>query len=285
MQAALCDEQLVWLWRQQLLPDFHRTGAMRGSIAGVGVWGSGIRGWADFANQPAGVERLTVGECEPPPVTMIPPREKRRVPMMSRLAIEAGYQACEMAEIEPAGVATVFASCMADTQVTDYMCRVMNTSGKAMSPTRFHNSVHNATCGYWSIFCGGHEAGGFICSWEDSFAIAVLEAMTFVQEECKPTLMVCYDIANTAPMSSARSIESDLAVAILLAPETQGRRNISATLVFDQDDLPLQGNGRNPMSVGLNVLDSLRQPASACLDFPLSSACTLRISLAAGRVF
>ena len=119
---------------------------MKAGIAGVGIWGAGIAGWQEYCQQPSGSERLTTADCEPPPVTMIPPREKRRVPMIARLAIEAGHQACTMAGREPADLATVFASCMADTQVTDYMCRTLNTAEKAMSPTLYSRKSTSHRC-------------------------------------------------------------------------------------------------------------------------------------------
>lgn len=254
---------------------------MKAGIAGVGVWGSGIGGWIDFIAAAPGAGGLESGRCEPPPVTMIPTREKRRVPMISRIAIEAAHQACEMAGADPAELATVFASCMADTDVTDYMCRTLNTVEKAMSPTRFHNSVHNATSGYWSIFCGGHQPGGFICGWTASFAVGLTEAMTFVQADGQPTLLVCYDIANTAPMSSAFRIDSDLAIALLLAPDSAGDRSLSAAFVREPETAVLQPDGRNPVSVGLHLLDAFRSPDAAQLAFEFSPDLCLQVRLAA----
>ena len=45
----------------------------------------------------------------------------------------------------------MFASTYGDLAITDYMCSTLAKAPMTLSPTRFHNSVHNAAAGYWSI--------------------------------------------------------------------------------------------------------------------------------------
>jgi hypothetical protein len=58
------------------------------------------------------------------------------------MAIEVMDQACKMANISPDDVAVIFSSAMGDMQITDYMCRALAKTPKLISPTKFHNSVH-----------------------------------------------------------------------------------------------------------------------------------------------
>ena len=47
-----------------------------------------------------------------------------------------------------------------------------------LSPTRFHNSVHNAPAGYWGIATGAHGPHRLrLCAYDASFAAGLLEAL------------------------------------------------------------------------------------------------------------
>ena len=46
-----------------------------------------------------------------------------------------------------------------------------------VSPTRFHNSVHNAAAGYWTIGAGAMQPATAISAFDASFAQGLLEAM------------------------------------------------------------------------------------------------------------
>ena len=59
---------------------------------------------------------------------------------------------------DPATLPSVFTSAHGDLAVNDYMCATLATQPTAISPTRFHNSVHNAAAGYWTIATGCHAA-------------------------------------------------------------------------------------------------------------------------------
>ena len=47
---------------------------------------------------------------------------------------------------------------------------------RELSPTRFHNSVHNAPAGYWSIATQSREPSTSLCRDDESFQAALLEA-------------------------------------------------------------------------------------------------------------
>ena len=50
----------------------------------------------------------------------------------------------------------------------------------SISPTRFHNSVHNAAAGYWGIATGATAAANALCAYDASFGAGLLEALTQV---------------------------------------------------------------------------------------------------------
>ena len=121
-------------------------------IAGFGVWARGLEGTEEFlAAYKTGFSALTKSDFVNPKPSSIPPKERRRAGLMINLAVEVAHQACDYAGVDKALVPSVFASAMGDTAITDYMCRKLVQPEKLLSPTKFHNSVHNAPSGYWTI--------------------------------------------------------------------------------------------------------------------------------------
>jgi uncharacterized repeat protein (TIGR01451 family) len=53
---------------------------------------------------------------------------------------------------------SVFSSAHGDLAIVDALCRSLAQDPQLLSPMRFHNSVHNATSGYWAIGCRSREA-------------------------------------------------------------------------------------------------------------------------------
>ncbi len=202
---------------------------MRVGIQGVGIWGRGMRNWDEFCALVAGGDERPGVEWRAPVPDAIPARERRRSPLMVKLAVEVAHQACDMAAVEIAGfdrqgVATVFASSIGDTEITDYMCRMLATGSKILSPTRFHNSVHNAPAGYWSISAGNREPSSSIAgSWE-SFPLAMLEAGTLSVAEARPVLLVVSDICVPAPLGEVYPIGEPFGAALLLDATASGEQ-------------------------------------------------------------
>ena len=90
-------------------------------------------------------------EFSSPKPQAVPPKERRRAGLMINLAVEVAHQACENAGVDKTVIPSVFVSALGDTAITDYMCRKLSQPEKMLSPTKFHNSVHNAPSGYWTI--------------------------------------------------------------------------------------------------------------------------------------
>jgi len=189
---------------------------MKIGIRGIGIWGRGMRDWDEFCSlvatgcDGAGAEWLV------PVPEAIPARERRRSPLMVKLAVEVAYQACARADVDRQNVATVFSSSMGDTEITDYMCRTLAGESKVLSPTRFHNSVHNAPAGYWSISAGNREPSSSTACSRESFSIAILEASILSVAERRPVLLIASDIFVPGPLGDVYPIGEPFGVAMVL---------------------------------------------------------------------
>jgi hypothetical protein len=153
-----------------------------------------------------------------PPPAGLPPAERRRTGDIVKLALAAGFDACEQAEQDPRDLASVFASSGGDGKNCHAICEGLATADPAISPTRFHNSVNNAANGYWCIATGAMGPATTLCVYDGSFAAGLLEALAQTMLERGPVLLVAYDADYPEPLFRVRPIPDGFGVALLLAP-------------------------------------------------------------------
>ena len=87
-----------------------------------------------------------------------------------------GMEAVAHAGRDPAGVATVFTSSSGDPDTIHQILETLASDQRELSPTRFHNSVHNAPAGYWSIATQSREPSTSLSHDDESFQAGLLEA-------------------------------------------------------------------------------------------------------------
>ena len=189
---------------------------MRISLRGVGLWARGLASYDDVERAARNGSVHLAGAFTPPRPSAIPPRERRRAGLLINLAVEVAHQACDHANVGKSRVASVFASSMGDTAVTDYMCRKLAQRDRLLSPARFTNSVHNAAAGYWAISVRNHAPSTFVSGFDASFGIGLLETASQATASGEPVLLVAYDIANEAPLDDVRRIPETLGVALVV---------------------------------------------------------------------
>src|SRR3546814_10360262 len=73
-------------------------------------------------------------------------------------------------------LATVFAGSDADMAILQRISAALATPERIVSPTDFHNSVHNAAAGYWGIGTGSRAPSTTLAGYDASFALGLLEA-------------------------------------------------------------------------------------------------------------
>jgi hypothetical protein len=117
----------------------------------------------------------------------------------------------------------VFTSSGADGEIMHDICMTLAGEDRQISPTKFHNSVHNAPAGYWSIATRSHRPSTSLCAFDWSFAAGLLEAVAQVTLEHEQVLLVSYDVPYPEPMNSVRAVTGALAVALLLSRGRQSR--------------------------------------------------------------
>jgi hypothetical protein len=203
---------------------------MRVFVEGIGIAGPGLDGWPASREVLARTAPYEPALFQPRPVSLLPPAERRRAGPAIRLAIGAGIEALDHAKRDPATMAMVFTSSSGDTDtISDILC-VLATDRREVSPTRFHNSVHNAPAGYWAVATGSREPSTSLCALDDSFSAGLLEAAVQAVVDTRPVTLTAYDLPYPEPLHGARPIEGMFAMALVLTPQLTNQTFASLTI-------------------------------------------------------
>jgi Beta-ketoacyl synthase, N-terminal domain len=187
-------------------------------LAGAGVLGPGLTDWKSTREILLGRTAYADAPDPNPVPALLPANERRRASVPARWALTAGSEALAGSGFEPEKVAIVFTSCAGDSTITHQLCSGLAAQPPEMSPTRFHNSVHNAPAGYWSIFARSRAPSSTLCGFDASFAAGLLEAAVQASVEQLPVLLVAYDLPAPDPLRALWPVSRPFAAALLLSP-------------------------------------------------------------------
>ena len=239
--------------------------ALGARIAGIGWWSDGLPDWA-AARAFASTGVLPADAPAKPAPTLLAPNERRRAPPSVLVALEVALAACGDSGIAPAALPSVFTSTHGDLGITDYMCATLAAAPAEVSPTKFHNSVHNAAAGYWTIGAGCMRTATAISAHRASFGQGLVEAMVQLATDAEAVLLVGYDTCASGLLGTVTRSEGLLGAALVLTREGGGPR-LSAR--FD-DGEAAAGSGAlaahahgNAMAPMLPLFDALAAGAAA----------------------
>ena len=191
---------------------------MRIHVRSIGVLAPGLAGWEAARSVVRGESALEPAPLTPPVPRCLPAAERRRSSATARLAIAVAEQAIDASSMPAAGMEMVFAAAEGAGEITHQLCEVL-AGTREVSPTVFHNSVHNAPLGYLSIAMGAKLSGTSLCRGRWSFAAGLVCAALQAGSSGRPVLFVCYDSPIPVPLQAGCAMVDPTAVAMVLAPE------------------------------------------------------------------
>ena len=191
-------------------------------IKSIGIAAPGLSGWAAAAPVLSGeTPYLAVVETPYAPA-LLPPNERRRATASVKLAFRAAEDAVTAAGADAKTLASVFSSSDADMTVLHRICSALAQTPRVISPTDFHNSVHNAASGYWSIGVGSMAPTTTVSAYDASFTAGLIEAVALARERDADVLLVVYDAIAPQPLAAKRPLAVTAGVAMVLAPASVG---------------------------------------------------------------
>ena len=221
------------------------------TVEGIGFWASGLPDWAAARAYVLGAPPVDGAPARPSP-QLLAPNERRRAPDTVALALDVALAACEAAGRAPRDLPSVFASTHGDLGITDYMCSTLAENPRAVSPTRFHNSVHNAAAGYWTIGAGCTQATTAISAYDATFAEGLIEALVQLHAGQDAVLLAAYDGHAGGPLAPLARSEGLLGGALVLSREAKAD---APRITVDIVPITVEsGHGRLAQLAGRNAM-------------------------------
>lgn len=192
-------------------------------IEGIGLTGPGLAGWISSQAVLSGQIPYQPSKTILPSPALLPSAERRRSGAIVKLTLATGLEAVTAAGLDAACLPSVFSSSGGDGENCHAICEMLASSDRQISPTRFHNSVHNTAAGYWSIATGAMTSSSVLCAFDASFGAGLLETMCQVVADNTRAVMLACDTPYPEPLYSARPIPDAFGIALVLAPQRSAR--------------------------------------------------------------
>ena len=256
-------------------------------ISGIAMAAGGMPDWTIASEVLSGRKPWNAEPLDRYKPELLPPNEKRRATDQIRLA----FRVCEeILRAHPDAVRealTVFASSGGDYRIIDQICRMLCESERALSPTQFHNSVHNAAAGYWSIAAHSTQPSTSLSCHDFSFAAGLLEAAAMAADANKPVLLAVFDADIPQPILSKRNIAFPFAVALLLSTTKNSPGSASIALQQCKITQATQCNDQrfevlrsgNPAARALPLLELLARKQPGSVELALPGTLALRLDV------
>lgn len=229
-------------------------------IEGIGCVAPGLPDWPTTRAVLRGDQPYASAPSVLPAPTLLPPAERRRASRVVKLTLAVGLEAAAHAGADVAQLATVFSASGADGHNCHALCEQLATDDRQISPTRFHNSVHNAAAGYWGIATGSMAPCQVICAYDASFGAGLLDTIGQVIIDRQATLLIAYDSEYPEPLFATRPVPDCAGVGLVLTPERSARSLAQITVT------PTTEAAQNLDDTGL---DGLRHAIPALRALPL----------------
>ena len=256
-------------------------------IDGVSFWAPCLPGWPVARGAFRSEAALVQPPAPRPAPDLLAPVQRRRAPDTVTLALEVASNAVAQAGRIAADLPSVFVSAHGDLAITDCMCKTLAEAPTLVSPTRFHNSVHNAASGYWTLATGCTQASTALTAFEHSFASGLLEAATQCVADDRAVLLVGYDVEASGALRSVTRSRGLVAGALVLAPQRSTRS--VASLAWSLKPGPAvtcalrseaaRSLAHNAMADAVPVFEALALHTPETLSMPLSALLSLNVRI------
>ena len=153
---------------------------LRAYLRGVGMW---TPAYATFerwcaAGMPEDFAGAFGQASAPPAAELLHPRLRRRTSVFTRATVTALQAAVAQGGATLGDVRLVLVSSFGEIETTIELLAQLAEPQGPVSPTKFHNSVHNTATGYMSIASGNHRESTALAGGPHNLEIATLELLS-----------------------------------------------------------------------------------------------------------
>ncbi|HZF15162.1 MAG TPA: beta-ketoacyl synthase chain length factor [Steroidobacteraceae bacterium] len=176
----------------------------------------------------------------PPAPQSLPANERRRAPLQVLVALAAAESLLARTAFAVPDTPSVFASSDADMSIMHRICVALAEPARMVSPTDFHNSVHNAPAGYWGIAARATRSATTLSAFDATAIAGLRECLALIEDGAPAALLVLCDVPAPVPLLEKRPMHAPCGIALMLVRDALGTR--PARISFDD------GHAETPMS-------------------------------------
>ncbi len=184
-------------------------------VQGLGLWTPG------YATATAWCRGDPDPSVEGPGIDLLSGPLRRRATALTRMAVEVFRQATTEAGHDPATVPSVWATAHGEHSTAIRILEMMRRGEGKLSPTHFHNSVHNTASGYASIATGNCAPSTTLSGGAELVASTFLEGICRLEAGDKDVVLVLADEPPRPPFDQ-ESVSVPLALAFSLSNRRDG---------------------------------------------------------------
>lgn len=184
-------------------------------LRGVGLWTPGY----------ASAEAWCRGDADPaapkPEAKLLEGSLRRRASPLTRMSAEVFEQVATTSNRDVSEITTVWATAHGEHSTAIKLLKMMRRGEGKVSPTHFHNSVHNTPSGYASIATGNGSPSTTLTGGPELVASSLLEAFGHLAGGAREVVVVLADEPLQAPFDRP-DMQWPLALAFCLSSEPDG---------------------------------------------------------------
>lgn len=263
---------------------------MQVRIKGIGILAPGLKGWATSAAILRGELAYAAEALVLEAPDILSGRERRRSSPTTRLALNAAQEAVKASGCAAPDLGSVFGSSNGSGLEIHQILEALTEPDMPVSPTLFHNSVHNSAVGYWCIATTNHRPSTSIAAHDYTFPASLLKAAAQTVFERWPVLLTVFDCPFPQPLDGKRHVSDPFAVALVLAPASPARDGRMMTVTWCQgepkDGISTPANRQlsdlwlgNPAGRALPLLEALARDGEATVNLRYPDGGHLRLEL------
>jgi len=261
---------------------------MKVFVEGIGVLGPGLSDWQAGKAILTGTASYEEAPLAIPPINLLPAAERRRTGLAVKIALASGCEAVAHAQRDASELPAIFASSAGEGENMQAIFETLASDAREISPTRFHNSVHNAPSGYWSIATKCMAPSISLACYDASFVAGLMEAATQTFTNKNAVILMSYDAPYTEPLHAIRPIRSGFGIALILADNQTDKsiaemqidisRSICACTTVANAELEKLRKGI-PTARGLPLLAALTSTSSTeiILDYVAGNKVSIKV--------
>ncbi|HEY8379351.1 MAG TPA: beta-ketoacyl synthase chain length factor [Nannocystis sp.] len=178
-------------------------------LRAIGLWAPGYPDLSAWRGRPADCPQ---DQGAIPRAELLPPMMRRRTSLLTRMVAEVVVQATrdwpglarERPALDLARIPLVYGSVYGEIRTTVDLLAALLVPGEPLSPTKFHNSVHNTAAGYISIATGNRVGDSVLAAGRSTPAMALLEGVTLVHTRGGDAIVVVAEEPLPEPLAAGR---------------------------------------------------------------------------------